>query len=58
MECAEQSGLPEMFTDPTQVVRRDLLNPETRPPLPFHGYPDQVISSAAQHILVNRVEFR
>ena len=21
VECVEQSGLPEMFTDPTQVVR-------------------------------------
>lgn len=34
---------------------RDILNPETRPPMLFHGHPGWITSPAIQHILVDWV---
>ncbi len=48
-----RQGVPVAYRGPD--TDRDILNPETGPPMLFHGHPGRITSPAVQHILVDWV---
>ena len=48
-----RQGVPVAYRGPD--TDRDILNPQTQPPMLFHGHPGRIASPAIQHILVDWV---